>query len=331
MQQPKVITVTLTPTLERTVVTNFLAIGYRNSVTEPVRLEAAGHGLNIARACHQMRCATESIIVLGHDTTAEAYQTLLAEEAFETVVLAVHCTTNSEVVIYDTGHQNETRIADRSASLSADDVTALGELLKTQTNTGDYVVFAGDLPYGVALDTYAYLTDIVQAEGAKVVLVTDGKALEHALKAEPELVMLNNAQLEGYFNYPVRTMTGLVACAQKLQAEGALRVLIIDDEHQIAVLVDEEDSWFVGLPEEARGTSSGAWDALLAGYLIGRTSKRALDVSLELGAAAAAYTINHIGNEFGTIKDIKRYTEEIQVVPVEQAEQSPRQMPPSGE
>lgn len=329
MNKAKVITVTLTPTLERTLVTNFLAVGYRNSVTEPVRLDAAGHGLNITRACYQLSCATNAVIVLGDDPTGQAYLSLMNEEAFDKTILKIASHTNGEVVIYDTGNHSETRVVERPAELTSDDIAQVADTLQKLINPHDYVVFAGDLPQGVALDTYAYLTDIAQLAGARVVLVTDGKALEHALKAEPELVALTNGQLESYFNYPIRTSVGLVASASKLQEEGALRVLILDDFHRIAVLVDEEKSWFVGLPEETRGTSSGTWDALLAGYLIGRVNKRQIDDSLELGAAAAAYTIDHIGNAFGTIGDIKPYTDEIQVSLVEQDEQSPRRQPPA--
>lgn len=324
MEKSKVITVTLSPTLERTVVTNFLAIGYRNSVTEPVRVDAADHALNIARACHQLICETNALIVLGNDPTGRAYLTLLEAEAFEKTILPIASHTNAEVVIYDTGNQNETRIIEHAAMLTSEDVVAVGETLQRLIHPNDYVVFAGELPNGVAIDTYAYLIDIAQLAGAKVVLVTDGRALEHALKAEPELVMMTNAQLEAYFNYPIRTSEGLVFSANKLQEAGALRVLIVDDENRLAVLVDETQSWFVGLPEEAHGTSSGIWDALLAGYLIGRVNKRQLDYSLELGAAAAAYAIDHIGNEFGTLKDIKPYTDTIQVSNSEEDMQEPQ-------
>lgn len=316
MNKAKVVTVTLNPTLERTLVTNFLAIGYRNSVTEPVRLDAAGHGLNITRACYQLSCATNAVIVLGDDPTGQAYLSLLNEEVFDKTILKIASHTNGEVVVYDTGNQSETRIVEHAAELTSDDISQLADTLQKLINPNDYVVFAGALPQGVAQDTYAYLIDIAQLAGAKVVLATDGKPLEHALKAEPELVALTNAQLESYFNYPIRTSVGLVASANKLQEEGALRVLILDDLHRIAVLVDEEKSWFVGLPEDVRGTSSGIWDALLAGYLIGRVNKHQLDESLELGAAAAAYTIDQIGNEFGTLKDIRPYTDSIQVTSI---------------
>ena len=46
----KVITVTLNPSLDRTLVTNFLHIGYQNHTPESTHLDAAGAGLNISQA-----------------------------------------------------------------------------------------------------------------------------------------------------------------------------------------------------------------------------------------------------------------------------------------
>ncbi|PJF43937.1 MAG: hypothetical protein CUN55_06575 [Phototrophicales bacterium] len=320
MRKPKVVTVTLNPTLERTIVTHFLALGYRNTVTEPARLDAAGHGLNIARACHHMICDTNAIIVLGNDPTAKTYLSLLEAEPFDKTVLPIASRTNTETVIYDTGHQNETRILECTAEMTSEDIDVVAQTLKQLIQPNDYVVFAGELPNGAPIDTYAHLTDAAQVAGAKVVLVTEGRALEHALHAQPELVMMTNSQLEAYFNYPIRTSESVIASANKLQEAGALRVLIVNDEYRLAILVDEEQCWFAGLPEEARGTSSGVWDALLAGYLTGRVNKRTLDKSLELGAAAAAYTIDHVGNEFGTLKEVKSYQDVVDVTSVDEVD-----------
>lgn len=327
-QQARVITVTLSPTLERTLVTHFLGLGYKNRVTERVKVIPAGRGINIARALDRLVCNTSAVVLLGDDATGSAYSTLLAKETFDTIVLHTNSITNSDIVVYDTGHHTETRIVEDSADAMAKDIKAVGDLLQSMLQENDYVVFAGGLPQGVDSDSYAYLTDSAQAKGARVVLVTEGKALDDALRARPELIVLSNGQLEAFFNYPIRTLEGVVSSAHKLQERGALRVLIVDDERAVAVLVDENTSWFVELHEEDAGTTSGVWDALVAGYLTGRIKRNPLNQALELGAAAASYAINHVGTDFGDEDALAAHQDDIEVVQIDEDNETPIQSAP---
>jgi 1-phosphofructokinase len=318
-QTAKVITVTLAPSLERTMVTHFLGTGYKNRVTERVKVAPAGRGINIARALYRMMCNTTAVVLLGGDATASAYTALISQEGFDTIVLHTDSITSSEVVIYDSGHHTETRIVEDSAEATADDIAAVSDLLQNMLNPDDYVVFAGGLPQGVNTDTFGLLTDRLRSKGAKVVLVTEGKALEDALRARPELIVLTNGQLEAFFNYPIRTFGDIASSAHKLQERGALRVLVVNDERAIAVLVDEEAGWLAELNEEDDGgTTSGVWDAFVAGYLTGRIKRNPLDQSLELGAAAASYAISHVGTDFGDEEEIASHQSNIEVMQIDE-------------
>lgn len=323
-QKPSIYTVTLSPELERTLVVHYLATGYQNRVTEKMQLSPSGHGVNIAKALDRLKTPSSAIVLLGNDATGKAYTSLVSEENFDAIVVHSTSATNSAMVIYDTGHNTETRIIEDRAEVNANDIAAVGELLQSLVEAGDYVVFAGALPDGISEDTYAYLIDLVQAKEAKVVLATSGPALENALAAAPELIMLTLRDLEGHFNYPIRNLQDICASARKLQERQAQRVLVVDDERTQAVLIEEEAQWLVELHEDDHiGTTSGVWDAFIAGYLTGRITRKALDESLELGAAAAAYTLNQVGNEFGTAKDIKTHTEEIDVVQIDPDDEPP--------
>lgn len=314
---PKIITVTLNPSLVRRVVTHYLGLGYRNRVTENIQLVPSGRGINIARALHRLECDTCALVLLGSDAAGSAYSKLAADESFETIMLYTKSTTNSEVVLVDTGHNTETCIFEDTAEATEDDMTVLMERLLSIMQKGDYVVFAGGLPRGLASDAYAILTERVHSKGAKVVLVTEGKALEDALRGRPELIVLTTRQAEAYFNYPIRTAEGIINGASKIQSEGALRVLVVDNERMQAVLVDEESSWLVELHEDDAAhaiTNKTVWDAFVAGYLTGRIQRNPLEDSLELGAAAASYTMSHEDNDFGTEAEIAIHQDDFDMV-----------------
>jgi len=314
MKGSKIITVTLNPSLDRTLVTHHLAIGYHNLTEETTRLDPAGRGLGISRALHKLEIPTQAIVMIGNDVTGKAYQALIAEEEFEITVLIVKGRTRSNTIIWDTGKNKETQITEESADIDQEDIKNVVPTLHQIIERDDLVVFPGPLPQGAPENTYAWLTDVSHEAGAEVVVSSSGRILEEALKAHPDLVALNRIEVESYFNYPVRVMRDLLNSALKLHDQGAPEVLIERRKSGKALYSNKEENWLVDIPTFDQGTTSGVWDAFLAGFLAGKFHQQALDGALILGACAAFYTASQVGYKFGTIRQVKDCAEDIVVI-----------------
>lgn len=312
---PKVVTVTLNPSLDRTLTTHFLAVGYHNRATEATRLDPAGRGVNVSRALHALGVPTHAIILVGHDPTGRAYQALLAEESFPITILRREGQTRSNVTIADTGHSHETVILEDGEGVSYASLREVADHMLQIIEPGDQVVFAGSLPPGVRTDTYAWLTSVAQTMGAHVAVnAGGGEALRQALQARPGLIYLMQNQLEGLFNYPVRAVEDVIYCAEQLRQQRAGQVLVGMNDADSALLVSEEGNWYVDLTDDVLGSRTGQAEALIAGYLAGRLDDLSVEESLELGAMAAAYVVAHLGTEFGTLKQVKRYARQVGVI-----------------
>jgi 1-phosphofructokinase len=315
--EPRIITVTLNPSLDRTLVTHFLALGYHNWTRETTRLNVAGRAISVSRALYALGAPTHAVVLIGHDATGRAYQALLAEEQFPISVLRREGLTRSTIIIKDTGHQNETYLFEDSSGVTPPDLQAVSDLLQELIHPGDTVVFAGSLPGDTPADTYAGLTDVAQSAGARVAInAGGGDSLKESLKAGPEFVYLTQLQAEGLFNFPVRVPEDVLHCAQLLREKGAGTVLITMLQSQRAILVADEGVWMAEWPNVEVGTHSGLEEAMIAGWLTGLYRQQSLDQALKLSAAAAAYTGLQVGHEFGTIKDISEQAEAIAVMPV---------------
>jgi 1-phosphofructokinase family hexose kinase len=313
-QEKNIITVTLSPSLDRTLVTHYLAVGYHNVTEESTRLDPAGAGVNIVRALNRLLGRGHGIILLGDDATGLAYRALISEEDFDKTVIRVTGRTRSSTIILDTGNQTETNIVEESAGITRVDVEQLVGSLKELARPEDIVVFAGPLPNESPRDTYAWLTGIVHEEtGADVGIVTGGEPLSEALKAQPEFVAVTQIQAEAFFNYPVRTLEDLLGSGRRLVEQGAHSVLLEMRDGEGAVLVNPEGAWVATLPDPGEGTTSGVWDALLAGFLAAYVSRKPPLETLALGAAAAAYTAAQVGSEFGTLDEVQEYIGQIDV------------------
>lgn len=327
-QESKVITATLNPSLDRTLVTHFLAVGYHNRTVETTRLHVAGRGMNVARAAHALGVPVHAIALIGVDATGRSYEALLAEEQFPITVLRRAGRTRSNIVIKDTGLNNETVILEESEGVTLDDLRVVSDTLIQLINPNDVVVFAGGLPGSLPTDAYAGLIDIAQKAGAKVAVnAGGGAALEESLSAGPELIYLTRTELEGMFNFPVRAYEDVVYCAQQLRERGAQRVLVSMPRRMDALLVTEEGMWMADQPQVEFGTHSGQTEALVAGYLAARRRGEPPEEAARLAAAAAAYAVSHVGVEFGTLHDIEEYLAETIVTPIRTMEDLPQPDP----
>ncbi|NLX09233.1 MAG: hypothetical protein GXY36_06220 [Chloroflexi bacterium] len=313
--EAKVITVTLNPSLDRTLVTHFLAVGYHNRTTGPTRLDPAGRGVSVSRALYALGVPTHAIILLGRDATGRSYQSLLAEEQFPITILRREGTTRSNIDIKDTGHNHETIVLEESTGVEQAHLEMVADMIQQLVAPGDRVVFAGSVPEGVRTDVYAWLTTVAQTAGARVAInAGGGESLLQSLRANPRMIYLTQTQLEGLFNFPVRTHEDVIYCAQQLHDQGAVQVLVAMQKVNDIVLLTAEGTWMVDLPEIDPGTHGGTAEALIAGFLSARMAGQSYEEALSFGAAAATFTGAQVGNAFGTAKDLEQYTSQIEVL-----------------
>ncbi len=316
MNDTKIITVTLSPSLDRTLVTHYLAIGYENRVEQPSRLDPAGEGLNISRSLHRLGIETRALVLLGDDATARAYRALIAAETLPVSIVQLRGRMRTNTILLDTGLKSETQISEGGAETSQADLDRVAAVLDRITGPGDIVVLAGALPPGAPAATYAWLTRVAHGKHARVAAVACGPVLNDTLPARPDMVTLTHVEAEGYFNYPVRQLDDLVGCARKIKQAGAGQVLIEQRQTGQAVLVTDADTLLVTIPEDQSGTTSGVWDAMVAGFLAGRVMEQPISKSLELGAASASYTASRVGSEFGTLPEVKEKGQQADIEPV---------------
>ena len=322
MSASRFVTVTLSPLFERTLVTKYLAVGYQNQAVRPERLDPSGQGVNVARALHHLDCDTHAVLLLGNDLVGHAYRALLAKEGLGFTDVSVDGPTRSQTCILDVGNEQETVITTSGIKITGSDVERLAEAIKAIVTEKDTVVLAGPLPAGAPEDLYARLIEAVHAAGADAVLAAGGSALGQALVARPELVALSQLQCESFYNVPIRVQEDLLAAGHKLREQGADRVLLEMQQAGRALLVTGKGQWRVDLPDTKEGTTTGVWEALLAGFLAGRCREHPLEESLEMAAAAAVYAAAEVGAEFGSPQGVEEHLADVGVRTIDEGQGS---------
>ena len=283
-----IITVTLNPSLDRTVEVDHLVRG-QVLRARATHLHPGGKGVNVTRALLANGIPSRAVLpVAGAD--GDQLVELLAAEGVETVLVPVMGRTRSNVTIAE-ADGTVTKINEPGAALTPDELEEVVTRALDQAHAGGWVVLCGSLPPGVPEDQYATMTRRFAAAGIRVAVDTSGPALAHAVDAGPDLIKPNAEELAAAVGRPLGSLAEVVDAAQELRVLGARRVLVSLGAAG-ALLVDEFGvSAGESFALNPRSTV-GAGDAFLAGFLAAEhehgagRGQAALTQALAWGAAA---------------------------------------------
>ena len=280
-----IVTVTLNPALDKTVVIPEFRAGQVNRVVAS-RVDAGGKGVNVSKVLVSL--GEESIaagLCGGHAgrQLLDGLEKLGIPTAFEYGTAETR--TNLKIT---TGPGGETTdVNEPGAPVTAQQLQALEARLNALTAAGDMLVLSGSLPPGVPADFYAGLTRRQHERGVCVAVDTSGEPLRQAAQAAPDLLKPNLEELEQLTgNRPESDTAILDACSPLLARGTALVAVTLGGEG--AVLVSHGGAWRAqALPVTVQSTV-GSGDAFTAALALGIQRGMAAEQMLALAAAAGA-------------------------------------------
>ncbi|MCU1514399.1 MAG: 1-phosphofructokinase [Microbacteriaceae bacterium] len=283
-----IITVTLNPSLDRTVEVDFLARGSVLRTSEP-SLEPGGKGVNVSRALNANGTRSIAVLPVG-GAEGDELAGLLATSGVSARYVPVSGRTRSNLTVVEPDGI-VTKLNEPGSALSADDLAALTSVLCGVVSSGDWVVVSGSMPPAFSISDYEKLLASVTTLGAYLAIDTSGDALVASLAARPRLIKPNRAELCEVVGHPVDSISDVITSAEELRNRGAERVLVSLGADG-AVLVSEFGVIVGESSVPVPRSTVGAGDCFLAGFL-SRFSVDEADESaamleaLAWGAAAA--------------------------------------------
>ncbi len=185
--------------------------------------------------------------------------------------------------------QQELDINASGPSVSTSDVERLLQKLDS-LRADDMLVLAGTIPRGLPQDLYLQMLKRVDGRGVLTVVDAQGELLRNTLPHRPFLIKPNHHELGALFGKELHTTDEILACARRLQTEGARNVLVSRAESG-AILVDETGVCHtVGTVSGPLRNSVGCGDSMVAGFLAGYLKHKDYAYALRLGAACGNAT-----------------------------------------
>lgn len=298
-----VYTVTFNPAIDYVVRVKEILVGATNH-SESEEIYFGGKGINVSVVLKELGVDSKALgFTAGF--TGEAIEKGLADLGVDTDF--VHLKTGNSRINVKLKSKEETEINGQGPHIDDESVAALFKKLDALTD-GDTLILAGSIPSSLPSDIYEKILERLSAKKIRVVVDATKDLLLKVLKFKPFLVKPNNHELGDMFGVKLETDQEIEKYARKLQAMGAVNVLI-SMAGDGSMLIDETGKMHrMGVCKGKVKNSVGAGDSMVAGFTAGIQSgdyEYALKLATAAGGATAfsdgLATIEKITELFNTL------------------------------
>jgi 1-phosphofructokinase family hexose kinase len=302
-----ILTVTLNPALDRTMIVPNFQSGLRHRATETVILPG-GKGINVARAA---KALGRPVIATGFIGGRKGDQIVadLNDEGILCDFVRVAGESRISTAVVDPTSGVVTEINEQGPEVQPYDLSLLIEKLDYLGKAADVVVFAGSVPPGLEDECYGGLIEHARGMGLVTFFYTYSDPMRLGLKARPDYVFPKMVEAENIIGYEFTGVDDQVSAARTLQEMGGGSVIITHRYGCVAQLAHEEGNrTFVGTMPSVEVVSPLGWnDALVAGYAVRLLEGDSPEECLRFGLGCGAANLISYGAGVLVASDAERY------------------------
>jgi 1-phosphofructokinase len=314
----RVVTLTLNPALDRTVILDDLRPGHVHRA-RGTRSDAGGKGVNVAACLADWGVPVAATGLLG-DGNAAPFQALLAAKGIDDRFVRIPGETRTNLKLFDAGTGDTTDINLPGLTVGPDALAAVRDVLRRAVEPGTLVVLAGSLPGGVAPEIYAEIAAELRPAGARLVLDASGPALAAALAAPagalPFAVKPNRHELEDWAGRSLPALADVVEAAHGLVARG-IPLVVVSLGPEGALFATAEGTLHAHPPPTRVTSTVGAGDALVAGLVAGLHADLDAAATARLALAFAAGKLGLAGANLPARATVLAIAETVRITPVD--------------
>jgi len=297
----KVITVTMNPSADKTILLNKL-VPYGLNRAKSSRLDPGGKGINVGRVLKSFGVdVTVTGMIAGRQGDALIEQ--LGVCGIDTDFVKVGGETRTNLKIIDESTNRVTEINESGFCVSQESVAEFLAKLEMLSAQAEIVVLSGSLPPGISVDFYAQCTRIAKSQGAKVLLDAEGTILFEGIQAVPFAVKPNLQELGNLFHEELSSTRQVAEAAKKLIDKG-IEIVIASMGPDGAIFVNKNeiykaDSWNISVK-----STVGAGDAMVGSLAYSILKQDPLHEIARLATAAGTITVSKDGTQFCSFEEV---------------------------
>ena len=261
---PRILTVTLNPALDRTLGVEVLRPG---AVLEArlLALTPAGKGVNVSRTLAALGVPSIATGFVGRGEAA-FFRDDLECSGVDCAFVEISASTRTNTTIIDGSKVRETHLREAGSPARAEEIDRLRAVVARKAEACAFVVFSGSLPPGFSVDLLSDLIGCARTSGARVVVDAGGSVLRELARDQVFLIAPNVDELSELVGRPLSgasVICGEAAC--RLDDFGAV---LVSRGSRGAFIVTGSGAFLAHCEYPVHVCSTvGCGDALLAGFL----------------------------------------------------------------
>lgn len=287
-------TLTLNPAIDKTCEIPSFTPGALNRM-RTMREDAAGKGVNVAKALDAMNEPCVAMGILGGETGRKIEQSL-RERGIETDFIVVDMPTRVNLKVFDPVSGLTTEINEPGFPVHGEALSSVEKKLQSRLKEGDIAVFSGALPPGADASTYKRFTALCRSCGAKAFVDADGEPLRLAAEAAPYAIKPNLRELAAFLQRPLSGIDDYLLGARALLEKGTALAVVTMGSDGALFLCAEERLYAHGLTV-AKKSTVGAGDAVMAALALCEARGMGLRETARLSMAAGAASVMREGSQ----------------------------------
>jgi len=272
-----------------------------------VTVGIGGKGANTARMVKQLG---DVPLLLGFSGGANG--TLLEQMLHREGVDFRHVQVAGETRICQTlveeGYPETTELVEEMPPITGQEWERMLDLFGACDLSGAMVAVSGRLPAGAPVDAYAQLCSKVREYGGRMVLDTVGEPLKAALKEEPEVVKMNDDELQQ------TTGATEVASGCRILLDGGARSVLITRGSRSVFFADDARLLEILPPVIEAVNPVGSGDAVTAGLAVALNRGGELVEAVMEGMACGAANALNLLSGYLVPDDVERLRANIRVL-----------------
>jgi 6-phosphofructokinase 2 len=296
-------TVTLNPSLDRTVTVEELVLDEANRWTS-LRRDPGGKGINVSRVIHELGGKTVAYGFMG-GIDGETLRHLLRHQGVPFDFTPITGEIRSNFIIADLETCRQTRIEAPGPQIMRHELQKLVQKVRHINPKPAYLVFAGSAPPAVPDDIYRQLIESAKNDGIKTVLDSDNKWLKEGIRAKPNVIKPNVHEAEELLETHLRSEAAIVRALKRLVNDG-VEIAVISRAKQGLIAASSEQVLKAIPPEVEVRSTVGAGDSTIAGLVLKLNEGLGLAEACRWATAAGTAATLTPGTELCRREDVEK-------------------------
>ena len=302
-------TLTLNPALDRFIVIDKLMDEDTIRVIEE-KFYAAGKGIDVSRVIRELGGESVVLGLLGGYDGLNL-EGLLINAGVITDFTKISQETRTNIIIKERSSGRQFVISAKGPEVTAAEVGQIYNHVQSIRGM-DYLVMSGSLPRGVTANLYGQLILAAKKQRALVFLDTDGIALKESVNYQPSGIKPNLFELSRLVNRELKNEKDIIVACEEIHQKAVPYILVSRGKDGL-ILSTKEQIIMAKAPAIKVGSTVGAGDSTLAGFILAHSQGKDLSECVRLACAAGTATAMTPGTELCHKEDLEKILTEVEI------------------